>query len=163
MFFFHLKRLYSRYFDFIAGRKSFVVCSKHANLLVVVARKSGEFNVPVENENYTYDDDDDDMEVNDEDYVAFVIDPKANGISIDNENKLIGCNDVPFTTINFSNVRVTKDQILSETHDGRNISNTLIESSRLQAAILNMVLAKNMFKYLVDFAVHSECGSDKMR
>lgn len=149
--------------DFVAGKKSFVVCSKHVNLLVVVAKKSGEFNVLSENINYNYDDDEDDLDNDDENYLTFVIDPKANGISIDDEKKLIGCNDVPFTTISFSNVRVSKEQILSEIHDGRCVSNKLIESSRLQSAVLNMVLAKNMFKYLVHFAVHTECGSDKIR
>lgn len=117
----------------------------------------------MEDKDYTYDEDDDDMDIDEEDYITFVIDPKTNGISIDDEKKLIGCNDVPFATINFSNVRVSKEQILSQTHDGRKISDRLVESSRLQSAILNMVLAKNTFKYLVDFAVHTACGSDKMR
>lgn len=146
---------------FFLGSKSFVIHSQHANLLIVVAEKSE----ALKNER-----NEDDSDVNDYDedeyvdsYITFVIDPKSSGISISDERPTIGCNDVPFATVNFCNVYVRKDQILSETFDDRKISEKLIASSRLQSATLNMVVAKNFLKHLINFAISTDCNAENLR
>lgn len=143
-----------------AGSKSFVPISQHANLLIVVAEKSDELK-----REYDFDDDedsDDDFEYYDS-YLTVLLDPKSSGITLNEEYKTIGCNDVPFVTVNFSNVHIGKDQILSEGLDDRKISEKLLASSRLQMATLNMVQAKNMLNQIVEFSISSECNSEKLR
>lgn len=142
----------------ISGAKSFATCSQHANLLIVVAEKSDE----LKREDAEYVDDDDDLNFHDE-YMVFVMNSNSPGILQSNVGKTIGCNDVPFTTINFSNVRVGKDQILMETFDDRKISDKLIASSRLQMATLNMVQAKNILNQLIALSIKTECNSEKLR
>lgn len=130
--------------------------SQHANLLIVVAEKSDELKTEFE-------EDEEDNEDFFDAYLTIVLDPKLSGITIDDQSKSIGCNDVPFATINFSNVRVSKSQILSEGLDDRKISQKLVTSSRLQAATLNMVQAKNMLKQLIKFIISAECNTQKLR
>lgn len=143
------------------GSKSFVTYSQHANLLVVVAEKSESLENECD-ENDISDHDDDDSEFFDP-YITFVVDPKSSGIKISEESSTIGCIDVPFATIEFSNVYVGKEQILSETSDDRKISEKLIASSRLQSATLNMIVAKNMLKHLINFAISTDCNSENLR
>lgn len=106
--------------------------------------------------------DDDDSEFVDS-YITFVVDPKSSGIKISEERPTIGCHDVPFATIKFSNVYVGKNQILSETSDDRKISEKLIASSRLQMATLNMIVAKNMLKHSINFAISTDCNGENLR
>lgn len=113
-------------------------------------------------ENYIDHDEEEDSEFVDS-YITFVIDPKSSGIKIAEEPSTVGCNDVPFATIEFSNVYVGKDQILSETSDDRKISDKLIASSRLQSATLNMIVAKNMLKHLINFAISTDCNTENLR
>lgn len=111
-------------------------------------------------------DEEDDNDVNDDffdSYLTIALDPDSSGITIFDENKTIGCNDVPLKTINFSNVRIGKSQILSETFDDRKISQKLLSSSRLQSATLNMVQAKNILNHLINFCISSEINSEKLR
>lgn len=75
----------------------------------------------------------------------------------------IGCKEVPFATVNFSNVRIGEDQILSEGLDDRKISDKLITSSRLQMATLNMIQAKNILNHTVNFSLSAKCSSEKLR
>lgn len=96
-------------------------------------------------------------------YITFVVDPKSSGITISDERPTIGCNDVPFATVNFSNVYVRKNQILCETSDDRKISEKLIASSRLQSATLNMAVAKNIFRQLINFAISTDCNAESLR
>lgn len=139
-----------------SGSKNFVICSQHANLLIVLAEKSKELKMD--------DEDEDDI---DEDFIdshiAFVVDPKSSGITISDESQTIGCSNVPYAKINFSNVYVGKDQILSETQDDRKISEKLIASSRLQSSTLNMVVAKNILGHLIKFTIDVKCNSEKLR
>lgn len=108
-------------------------------------------------------------EVNDDEdeyvdsHITFVVDPKSSGILISEERTTIGCNDVPFATVNFSNVHVRKDQILSETFDDRKISEKLIASSRLQSATLNMIVAKNILKHLINVSISTDCNAENLR
>lgn len=45
--------------------------------------------------------------------IAILVDPKTRGITISNENRnRIGCDEVPYCTINFSNVHVSAGKIL---------------------------------------------------
>ncbi|XP_031628107.1 complex I assembly factor ACAD9, mitochondrial-like [Contarinia nasturtii] len=140
------------------GSKSFASISQHANLLIVVAEKSDELK-----QEFALDDDDDDDDDFFDAYLTIVLDPKSSGITFSDEYKTIGCNDVPFVTVNFENVRIEKDQILSENTDDRKISQKLLASSRLQMATLNMVQAKNMFNKIVTFTIRSACNSEKLR
>lgn len=144
----------------VSGRKRFVTYSQHANLLIVLAEKSKALIDDCDERNIN--DDDDESEYFDS-YIAFVVDPKSSGINILEERSTIGCNDVPFATIEFSNVYVRKDQILSETSDDRKISEKLIASSRLQSATLNMIMAKNMLNHLINFAITTDCNGEKLR
>lgn len=143
----------------LLGSKSFAICSQHANVLVVVAEKSDELK-----QQYEIDEDDD---TDDDDYfdayMAIVLDPKSSGITIIDEIKTIGCNDVPFKSIHFSNVRIGKDQILSEGIDDRKTSQKLIASARLQESTLNMIQAKNLLNRLTEFCIKTVCNSEKMR
>lgn len=139
-----------------SGNKSFAAISQHANLLIVVAEKSDELE-----KEYEVDEDDDDDYF--DAYLTIVLDLKSPGITITDQSKTIGCNDVPFATVNFSNVRVSKSQILSEGSDDRKISQKLITSSRLQSATLNLIQAKNLLKKLIDFSISAGINSQKMR
>lgn len=122
--------------------------------MIVIAEKSDELKREFEP------DEEDDDEFFDA-YLTIALDPKSSGISIVDHNKTIGCNDVPFATVNFSNVRVSKSQILTE--DDQKISQKLITSSRLQSATLNMIQAKNMLKQLINFCISTEINSQKLR
>lgn len=144
---------------FLLGSKSFVICSQHANLLIVVAEKSEALKNECDEDDIG---DDDDSEFVDS-YITFVLDPKSSGIKISEEKPTIGGNDVPFTTIKFSNVYVRKNQILSETFDDRKISEKLIASSRLQLATLNLIVAKNMLDHLIKFAISTDCNGENLR
>lgn len=141
------------------GSRSFAICSQHANVLVVVAEKSGELK-----QEYEIDEDDD---TEDDDYfdayMTVVLDPKSSGITMIDEAETIGCKDVPFKTINFSNVRIQKDPILSEGFDDRKISQKLIASSRLYESTLNMIQAKNLLNQLIELSIESSWNSEKMR
>lgn len=139
------------------GSKSFTICSQHANVLVVVAEKSDE----LKNE-YERDEDSDEEDFFDA-YLTIVLDSKSSGITMIDENDAIGCNDVPFKTIHFSNVRVGKDQILTEGIDDRRTSQKLIASSRLQESTLNMIQSKNILNQLIEFCIRAECNGEKMR
>lgn len=142
------------------GKKSFVIYSQHTNLLIVVAEKSNELkNERNEDENDFEDSDDEFFDA----YLAFVIDPKSSGITVRQEPATIGCNDVPFATVEFCNVYVKKNQILSETVDDRKISEKLVASSRLQLATLNMIVAKNMFRKLMKFVITTDCNAENLR
>ncbi|XP_055304084.1 complex I assembly factor ACAD9, mitochondrial-like [Sitodiplosis mosellana] len=139
------------------GSKSFVPISQHVNLLIVVAEKSDELK-----REFEVDEEDDDEYF--DAYLTIVLDPKSSGITIvDQCEKMIGCNDVPFATVNFSNVHVSKSQILSEGLDDRKISQKLVTSSRLQSATLNLIQAKNMLKQLINFSISAEINSQKLR
>lgn len=130
--------------------------SQHANLLIVAAEKSDELRAEFEV------DEEDDEEFFDA-YLTIVLDPKSSGITIVEQSETIGCNEVPFVTVKFSNVRVDKSQILSEGQDDRKISEKLVTSARLQSATLNMVQAKNILIQLIKFSVSAECNSQKLR
>lgn len=143
-------------FDFFSGSKSFVTISQHANLLVVVAEKSEELKREYEMDE---EDGDDFFDA----HLTIVLDPKSTGITIVDQSKTIGCNDVPFATINFSNVYVDKSQILSEGQDDRKTSEKLLSSSRLQSATVNMIQTKNILKQLINFSLSAECNSQKLR
>lgn len=142
------------------GGKNFVIFSQHTNLLIVIAEKSKE----LKNQR---DEDESDIEFDDDDYIdeyiTFVIDPKSSGVTISRERSTIGCNDVPYSKVDFRNVFVKKDQILSETADDRKISEKLIASSRLQLATLNMIVAKNMLGNLIRFAISTDCNAENLR
>lgn len=140
-----------------SGSKSFAICSQFANLLIVVAKKADELKMECDEI-----DDDEGGEFFDS-YITFVVDPNSSGITISDENQTIGCTDVPYATLSFSNVRVDQDQILSETHDDRKISEKLIASSRLQSATLNMVHVKNILTHLINFFINAEFNSEKLR
>lgn len=144
-------------FTFFKGRKSFVICSQHTNLLVVVAQKSAELRLESDEMEEEIDEDSSDS------YITFIVDPKSSGITVSEENRTIGCSNVPYATVNFSNVHVGKDQILSESLDDRKISDKLMDSSRLQSATLNMVLAKNILQHLIEFTISVKCNSEKLR
>lgn len=138
-----------------SGSRNFVVYSQHANLLIVVAKKSDELK--------REDDEDEDDEDFFDSYMTIIVDPKTSGITISDEYKTIGCNDVPFASIKFSNVYIEKDRILSETNDDRQISQKLLSSARIQSATLNMIQVKNMLNYLVNFSLRTECNEEKLR
>lgn len=127
-------------------------------MLVVTAEKMGELK-----EKFDVDEDDPDDKDYIDDFMTIVLDPHSSGITTVEESKTIGCNDVPFTTVNFNNVRIGKDQILSEGVDDRKISQKLINSSRLQAATLNMIQAKNILNRITEFSISTECNSEKLR
>lgn len=149
------------------GSKSFVVCSKFANLLIVVAKKSGEFVERIENE--------DDIKLNfqlsdkatndidDDDYLTFIVDMDSSGITVTEETTSFGLQTIPFASINFANVRLSKGRILSESADGRQATRKLIEHSRLQSSIANMVLAKEMLKHFIKYTTNATCFSQKIR
>lgn len=143
----------------LLGKKSFVICSQHVNLLIVIAEKSDELKKEFLDET----DDDDDNDDYFDSYLTIALDPNSSGITMFDESKTIGCNDVPFKTISFSNVRIGKSQILSETFDDRKISQKLLASARLQSATLNMIQAKNILNHLINFSISSEINSEKMR
>lgn len=143
----------------LAGTKSFATFSQYANILVVVAEKSDELKREDEED---YDEDEDDLDFNDA-HMVFVIDANSSGIIQSDTGKTIGCNDVPFTTLIFSNVRAGKEQILSEAFDDRKISDKLIASSRLQMATLNMVQAKTILNQLIDYSIKTQCNGEKLR
>lgn len=127
--------------------------------MIVIAEKSDE----LKREFDIDEEDDEDAELFFDPYLTVSLDPKSSGITIVDERNTIGCNEVPFTTVNFSDVRIGKDQILSESFDDRKISQKLIASSRLKIATLNMIQAKKMFNHLVNFSLSAECNSEKIR
>lgn len=140
------------------GTKKFAIISQHANLLVVVAEKSHE----LKQEDRDDTDDEDELELYD-DYMAFVLDSKAPGITYtDAGNTFLG-NEIPLTTVNFSNVHVEKEKLLSESIDYRKTSDKLIVSSRLQAATLNMIQAKNTLNHLIQYSVNTKINSENLR
>lgn len=149
------------------GSKSFIVSSRHANLLVVVAKKSGEFIERIENEddiNLTFNEEDNsNKDIDSDNYLTFVLDMNVNGITISRNEPAAGLSSVPFATINFNNVRLNKDRILSESTDGRSVTDLLIGDSRLQSSIANMVLAKEMLKHFVKYVSNAQCFSQKIR
>lgn len=108
------------------------------------------------------DEDDDEDEYFDR-YMACVVDPNSSGITMTDERHTIGCNDVPFVTVNFNGVRISKSQMLSETQDDRKISDKLIASSRLQSATLNMVQTRQILTDLLHFCIKAECNSERLR
>lgn len=140
------------------GSKHFVVCSQHANLLIVIGEKSPELILEQKNEE-ELDDDDDEFD----NYMTFVVDRNTIGITTIDEKSTIGCNDVSFSTVTFTDVHVRKGQILSETIDDRTISEKLIASSRLQSATLNMIQAKKLLSHLLDFTINTKINSEKLR
>lgn len=127
-------------------------------MLVVIAEKSDELK-----KEFEIDEDDPDNDDFIDAYMTIVLDPHTSGITFIEEDKTIGCNDVPFVTVNFSNVHIGKDQILTEGIDDRKISQKLLTSSRLQAATLNMVQARNILNHLIKFTICTECDSEKLR
>lgn len=123
--------------------------------MIVLAEKSLEIKEEL-------DEDDDEDEIFDR-YLACVVDPNTSGITMTDERQTIGCNDVPFVTVNFNDVRISKSQILTETLDDRKISDKLVASSRLQSATLNMVQARQILTHLLHFCINTECYSEKLR
>lgn len=143
------------------------MCSKYANLLIVVAKKTGEFIERIQNDddiklNFRATDDDK-SDIDDDDYLTLIVDRNSNGVTVAEEETSFGLQTIPFTTINFSNVRLSRNRILSESVDGRQVPRKLIEHSRLQSSIANMVLAKEMFKHLIKYTTHTKCLSQKIR
>lgn len=76
------------------GSQSFVVKSMHSNLLIVTALV------------------DEDAEYNGEagtkKFVTFVLDSTRSGVTFKENNNTIGCSEVPYVTLQFSNVRLTE-------------------------------------------------------
>lgn len=107
--------------------------------------------------------DDSKKDLDSDNYLTFVLDMNMNGIKITKNEPSTGLSTVPFATINFNNVRLNKDRILSESMDGRSVTDLLIGDSRLQSSIANMVLAKDMLKHLVRYATKTQCLSQKIR
>lgn len=75
------------------GSQSFVVRSKHAKLLVatVIAEEESEY----------YDQPDT------KEPVTFVLDTATDGITFSDINDTIGCSEVPYVTVHFSDVRLS--------------------------------------------------------
>lgn len=144
-----------------------MVCSKHANLLIVVAKKSGEFVETIDSENdavFEFRDESEELDSEHDSYMTFIVDMNALGVTVTEEPcSTGGLATVPFTRINFADVRLTKDRILDDSVDGRYVANKLIEHSRLQSAVANMVLAKEMFRHFLEYAAHTSYPSQKVR
>lgn len=153
-------QLHKAVFLSFSGSKSFAIYSRHATLLIVVAKKSVELKNERDEDGNDIDDDDSEF---DDPYITFAIDAKSSGITICQERPTIGCNDVPFATVDFRNVQVRAEHMLCATADDRKISEKLIASSRLQSATLNMIVAKNMFNNLINFAINTDCNAENLR
>lgn len=139
------------------GSASWVVCSQHANLLIVVAKKSDSLLAEEEEGDF-----EDDIDYGDP-CLTFALNAKTNGISFEDHSTTIGCDDVPFSKLNFSNVRIPKSQLLSKVLDERHLSQKLNEYHRLQMSVLNMVQAKNIINQLINFVIHTKsCGAKLM-
>lgn len=142
----------------ITGSTSWVVCSQHANLLLVVAKKTESLLA----EEAKLEDYDEDVDYDDPN-LTFILDVTTDGITIEDQSKTIGCNYVPFVTVNFFNVRIPKSNLLSKSLDERHISQKLLESSRLQASVLNMVQSKKILNQLIEFSIRTKCFGSKLR
>lgn len=134
-----------------------MVCSQHANILVVVANKSKELKEYEADLEY-----DDDIDYDDPS-LTFVLDASTHGITYEDQSKTIGCNQVPFTTVNFFNVRARKSEILSRFVDERHTSNKLLESSRIQMSTLNLIQSKRMLNHLINYTIQTRCFGEKLR
>lgn len=91
------------------------------------------------------------------------MDPKTPGVLISDESQTIGCNHVPYTTVNFFDVRIDRDQILSESVDAQKAHEKLAYGSRLQDATFNYVQAKKILNFVVTHVINNECNSQKLR
>lgn len=138
------------------GSSSWAVCSQHANLLIVVAKKSDSLLAEEEEGDF-----EDDIDYEDP-CLTFALDAKTNGITFQDHSNTIGCDDVPFSTVNFSNVRIPKTQLLSKVLDERHLSQKLNEYHRLKMSVLNMVQAKNIINQLINFVIRTRCCGEKL-
>lgn len=142
------------------------MCSKHANLLIVVAKKSGEFVETIENVDdiQLFRNEPKEVDGDSDNYYTFIVDTNALGVTVTEEPVISrGLATVPFARINFTDVRLSKDRILSDSVDGRYVAKKLIEHSRLQSAVANMVLAKKMLKHFLEYAATANYPSQKVR
>lgn len=141
------------------------MCSKHANLLIVVARKSGEFVEIIKNEDIKlFKAESEETDTENDSYLTLVVDMNSFGVTVTEESTATkGLETIPFARINFSNVRLSKDRILNESVDGRNPAKKLIEHSRLQSSVGNLVLAKGMLAHLLEYAAGANYYSQKLR
>lgn len=76
------------------GSRSFVVKSIHSNLLIVTAM--------VEKDSKHND------QMTTKQFITFLVDPKAHGITFSDISNTIGCNEVPYVTLNFASVRLNE-------------------------------------------------------
>lgn len=126
-----------------------MVCSQHANLMLVVAE-----NVDQQKE---------DDEEGDTSKLTILLDPKTPGITFSDEEEMFGCNFVPYTTVSFFNVRISNDQILSQANEVQAVHDKLIYSSRLQEATLNFAQIKKILNFLSTFISCAEYNDEKIR
>lgn len=152
---FYVDLCYFRNYLFV-GTTSWTVCSQHANLLIVVAKKSDSLLAEEEEGDF-----EDDIDYEDQ-CLTFALNAKTNGITFEDHSKTIGCDDVPFTTVNFFNVRVPATQLLSKIVDERHLSQKLNEYHRLQMSVLNMVQAKMIINQLINFVIQMRCCGAKL-
>lgn len=139
------------------GSRSFVVKSTHSNLLVVTA-------ITEEESEYNGD-------PSTRKFITFVLDSSTRGITFKESSNTTGCNEVPYGTLEFSNVRLNggnsqkfntmcvslnhssffildSDNVLSEKYDNRSAAEQLTCNSRIQSAILNSIQIKQILNYL---------------
>lgn len=138
------------------GSATWTVCSRHTNLLIVVAKKSDSLLVEEDEGDFG-----DDIDYEDE-CLTFVLDAKTNGITFEEHSKTIGCDGVPFSRVNFFEVRAPKSQLLSQVLDERHLSQKLNECHRLQMSVLNMVQAKKIINQLIEFVIQTRCCGVKL-
>lgn len=94
--------------------------------------------------------------------MTFVLDAKTPGITVTTEEEKIGCNQVPFCTINFNNVLASDANILSLKCGDYDVNQKLVQNSRIQSATIISVQIRNFLKVLIEYAVNSYYGDEKM-
>ncbi|HSQ26212.1 MAG TPA: acyl-CoA dehydrogenase family protein [Anaerolineales bacterium] len=85
---------------------------------------------------------------------GFIVDRETTGVQISDRQKLMGINALPVFKVNFSDVRVAKDDRLggAEGHD----FTPILDSSRVALAAMAIGLSKAAFEYSRDYAKDRE-------
>lgn len=141
------------------GKKTFVVKSRHANFLIVSAEA-------VEESEYIGGESSTEIH-------TYIIDANAPGVKFQDISDTLGCNEVPYATLELENVRVGSgepnliemktpfehfsllDNHLAEKHEHWSAANRLLHGSRLSLAVLKSVQARKVLDNLVDHTIHS--------
>lgn len=87
----------------------------------------------------------------------FLVDGNTAGVKIGERHQTIGCRANNIHYVQFDNARLPETCVLGHADEGNVVADAVLKSMRLRSSLVNLGLAKNIFKTISHESIHKKC------